>query len=116
MDVTRRHFGRTLSVAPLLLRPAFATSATSTNTDAVVERRVYDRAGAVPQVSILRRHGIRLVSFENTGSDVVLTVSFRSLAARVRAWDRFNSDPEWCALRESREVRLNEIAILPPRA
>ncbi len=116
MDVTRRHFGRTLGVAPLLLRPAFATPATSTSTDAVIERRVYDRAGAVPPVSILRRCGLRLVSSENAGGDVVLTISFHSLADRVRAWDRFNSDPEWCALRESREVRLNEIAILPPRA
>jgi len=126
MDVTRRHFGRmlggtmlggmTLSVATLLLPPTFATPATPISTDTVVELRVYDRAGAVPPVSILRRCGIRPVSFEKTGSDVELTFSFRSLAERVRAWDRFNSDPEWCALREGREVRLSEIAILPPLA
>jgi hypothetical protein len=90
--------------------------APSTSTDAVVERRVYGRAGAVPPVSILRRCGMKRVASENAGSDVVLTVSFRSLAERVRAWDRFNSDPEWSALRESREVRLSEIAILPPLA
>jgi hypothetical protein len=118
MHVTRRYFGRmlsglsgmTLSIAPLLLRPA---SATPTGADAVVERRVYDRAGAVPPASVMRKCGIRLVASENAGTTVVLTVSFRSLAERACVWDRFNSDPEWCALREAREVRLREIAILP---
>jgi hypothetical protein len=35
---------------------------------------------------------------------------FGSFAERTRAWDRFNTDPEWRALREAGCVGLQEIS------
>jgi hypothetical protein len=108
-----------LGISPLLrLRATAAPSALRSvfEGQAVIERRVYDRRGAVPPVRVMRRCGIALLSSENAGTEVVLKISFPSLAERTCAWDRFNSDPEWCALRATRAVRLTEISILSPSA
>ena len=108
MDLTRRQFGKLLGIAPAVISPVAAFTA---RLEGIIERRVYDRAGAVPPEEILRRCGVHLLARENAGTDVALTIAFPSFAERVRAWDRFNSDPAWCALRTNRAVRLRELTI-----
>ena len=100
MDLTRRKFGFLLGVGPATLSAAMAASR-----QGVVERRVYQNSGAVPPASLLGRCGMTVVRYEETPVDVELALFFPSREERVRAWDRFNSDAAWCALREGREVR-----------
>jgi hypothetical protein len=107
MDLTRRQFGILLGISPAALSPAMAAA----SRDRIVERRVYESAGAAPPASVLRRCGITVVRYEETPAHVELVMHFPSLEERVRGWDGFNSDPEWCALREGREVRLVGMAI-----
>jgi len=76
----------------------------------MVERRVYHRAGVVPPESALRRSGIHAFHRRDEPARVTLLMRFGSPAERTRAWDRFNTDPEWCGLRESGPVRLQEIS------
>ena len=83
---------------------------TETERRIVVERRVYDRAGAVPPASLLRRCGIHSFHRHDRLSRVTFLMRFASPTERVHAWDRFNTDPEWCALRESGPVLLKEIS------
>jgi len=108
MQITRRQFAIVSGISTGMARAAAAGGKEYAR--ATVERRVYDRAGAVPPVSALQRCGMTHVRCRDRGTNVELAIVFRSFAERACAWDRFNSDPEWCALRESREVRLREIA------
>jgi hypothetical protein len=76
----------------------------------MVERRVYHRAGVVPPESVLRKCGLDRFHRHDGLKHVTFLMRFGSPAERTRAWDRFNADPEWCALRESGYVRLQEIS------
>ena len=38
-------------------------------------------------------------------------IPFESLKARQRAWDAFNADPDWHALREAGPVNVKEISL-----
>lgn len=52
------------------------------------------------------------MSIRPTAQGIEYQVAFTSLEARARAWDRFNCDPEWCALRATGSVRLREIVVI----
>ena len=79
----------------------------------VLERRVYGYGSVLPPEGALHRSGIRRawVRFALQGAEYGFT--FDSLEARAQAWDRFNADPEWWALREAGGVRLSEITLYP---
>ena len=109
MRVTRRAFALGLTAA------AVAAGAGRKDTGAsppIVERRVYERESVMPSRRLLARNRIRPVSIRPTAQGIEYHVSFPSLEARARAWDLFNCDPEWCALRATGNVRLREIAVL----
>jgi hypothetical protein len=76
-----------------------------------LERRVYEHNSVMPSRRLLLRNGIRPVSIRTTAQGIEYHVAFTSLEARARAWDRFNCDPEWCALRASGNVRLRELVV-----
>ena len=40
-------------------------------------------------------------------------ISFASVEARVKAWDRFNADDDWCVIRDAGTVALKEVQIYP---
>ena len=77
----------------------------------VVERRLYGAGSLLPPREILNRSGIRVTSVRQTRRGTEYRMLFDSLESRCQAWDRFNSDPAWCILREQSEVRLREIVI-----
>jgi len=104
MPVSRRTFALGLSAAAM----AFGTSPRPR----VIERRVYDPGSVMPSREILRRNGIRPASVRPTPQGVEYRIPFASLEARAQAWDRFNTDPEWCALRDDGAVRLREVAVI----
>ena len=103
MRVSRRTFALGLSAAAV----AFAASPRPK----VIERRVYDRGSVLPARELLRRNGILPASIRPTPQGVEYVIPFASLEARARAWDRFNTDPEWCTLRDAGAVRLCEIVV-----
>ena len=111
MRVSRRAFALGLTSA------AFAATAGaqpegSGASPPILERRVYERKSPMPSRRLLIRNGIRPVSIRPTAQGIEYQVAFTSLEARARAWDRFNCDPEWCALRATGSVRLREIVVI----
>lgn len=74
------------------------------------EFRVY---GTHPRAmpAILERHGIRPVWQENSAIGTAYLIPFKSLEVRQRAWDAFNADPDWHALRAGAHVNLKEISL-----
>jgi len=101
MRLTRREF--TCGIAGI----AFA--ATAGEPPLIYERRVYAPGSTLPPPEILNRHGISPLSVK--GSEYL--IPFASLEARTLAWDRFNTDDVWCAMRDRGSVALNEIQIYP---
>jgi hypothetical protein len=53
------------------------------------------------------------VAAKGQQDSVTYSISFASVEARVQAWDRFNADPDWCALRDGGNVALQEIQVYP---
>jgi hypothetical protein len=100
MRITRREFAYGIA--------GTALAATSAPTP-IHERRVYAEGSVLPPPEILRRHGIRPASIK--GAEYL--IPFASLEARTRAWDRFNTDDVWCAMRDRGSVTLKEIQIYP---
>ena len=101
MRITRREFGYGIV--------GTAAAATAAQPPLIYERRVYAPGSTLPPPEILRRHGIRSVSVKGTE----YLISFASLEARTRAWDRFNTDEEWCTMRDAGGVTLREIQVYP---
>ena len=100
MRVSRREF-----VYALAGTAAVATAAPL----AIHERRVYAPGSTLPPPEILNRHGIRPSSIKGTA----YLIPFVSLEARTRAWDRFNTDEDWCSIRDAGGVTLKEIQVYP---
>ena len=100
MRVTRREF------AFGIVGTALAATAAE---PLICERRVYAHGSTLPPPEILSRHGIRPLSIKGTE----YLIPFASLEARTRAWDRFNTDDVWCALRDRGSVTLKEVQIYP---
>ena len=101
MRITRREFAYGVAGAAL--------AATAAESPLLYERRVYAEGSTLPPPEILSRHGIRPVSVKGTE----YLIPFASLEARTRAWDRFNTDDVWCAMRDAGSVALKEIQIYP---
>jgi hypothetical protein len=101
MRITRREFAYGIAGA--------AVAATAAQPPQIYERRIYAPGSAHPPLEILRRHGIRPVSVK--GAEYL--IPFASLEARNRAWDRFNTDQDWCAIRDAGGVALKEISVYP---
>ena len=100
MRLTRREFGYAIAGT------AFTATAAQ---PPIHERRVYAEGSILPPPDILSRYGIRPLSV--TGTEYL--IPFASLEARSRAWDRFNTDDVWCAIRDTGSVALNEISVYP---
>jgi hypothetical protein len=79
----------------------------------IVERRIYAPGSVLPSGNVLERHGIRPVSVKRQRNGTVYSISFASAEARVKAWDRFNADEEWCAIRDGGNVALQEVQVYP---
>jgi hypothetical protein len=82
-------------------------------TPVINEWRVYAVSSAVPPLEILSRNGILPVSVKPTQDGTAYLFAFESLEARVKAWDRFNADQGWCAIRDARDVEIMEISVYP---
>jgi len=101
MRITRREFAYGIA--------GTAVVAAAAQTPLIYERRVYASGSTLPPLEILSRHGIRPVSVR--GSEYL--IPFASLEARTRAWDRFNTDHVWRAMRDAGSVTLKEIQVYP---
>src|SRR5665213_1901445 len=101
MRITRREFAYGIA--------GTALAATAAEPPLIYERRIYAEGSTLPPPEILSRHGIRPAFVQGTE----YLIPFASLEARTRAWDRFNTDDVWCALRDAGSVTLNEIQIYP---
>lgn len=77
----------------------------------IVERRTYSPHSLLPSRELLLRIGMKGLAIRRTSLGVEYELRFDSLAARARAWDSFNTDPQWCALREQRSIELLGISI-----
>jgi len=99
MGITRREFAYGIAGT------AFAAS----TYPRIHERRVYASGSTLPPLEILSRYGIRPASV----SGGTYLIPFASLEARACAWDRFNTDDAWCAMRDAGRVTLKEIQVYP---
>jgi hypothetical protein len=79
----------------------------------ILERRIYAPGSALPPREVLQRHGIHLVSVKRQQNGTAYSISFASAEARVKAWDRFNADEDWCVIRYAGTVALKEVQIYP---
>ncbi len=79
----------------------------------IAERRVYAHGSALPPLAILRRCGIHPVSLKRGQNGTAYSIRFSSLEARVKAWDRFNADEDWRAIRDAGTVALREVQVYP---
>ena len=101
MRITRREFAYGIA--------GTALAVTAAEPPRIYERRVYAPNSILPPPEILSRHGIRPESVKGTE----YLIPFASLEARARAWDRFNADDDWCAMRDSGNVTLQEMQVYP---
>jgi hypothetical protein len=101
MRITRREFAYGIA--------GTAVAAAAVQPPLIYERRVYASRSTLPPPGILSRHGIRPVSIK--GAEYL--IPFASLEARARAWDRFNTDEDWCAIRDAGSVTLIDIQVYP---
>ena len=102
-----------LSRRTLVFGLAATSLAGQATKECVWERRVYAAGSDVPPPAVLRRNGIHVESIRHTQRGAEYLIAFDSLASRSRAWDRFNTDPAWCAIRGQGNVRLHEIVVIP---
>jgi hypothetical protein len=61
--------------------------------------------------AVLERHGIRPVLREPATAGTAYLFPFESLEARQRAWDAFNADQDWHALRAGSQISVKEISL-----
>ena len=79
----------------------------------IVERRIYAPGSVLPPREVLQRHGIHPVSVKRQQNGTAYLIPFTSAEARVKAWDRFNADEEWCVIRDAGTVELEEVQVYP---
>ena len=90
-----------------------ATAAAAFEPPVINERRLYAPGSALPRAEVLRRSGILPVLVKQTQDGTAYLFAFESLEARVNAWDRFNTDEGWCAIRDKSDVAIKEIRVYP---
>lgn len=83
------------------------------NPAGVRERRVYAPGSALPPGEILDRYGLRPESVQRTQDGTAYVIPFASLEARIKAWDRFNADEEWRAIRDTGTVTVRSVRFYP---
>ncbi len=113
MRFSRRQFACGLAGAFGLAGVTALATATTPDPAGIWERRVYAHGSALPTAEALRRSGVCPVSLECTNEGTVYVIPFVTLEARAQAWDRFNADQEWHAIRDLRNVALREIRVYP---
>ena len=101
MRITRREFAYGIAGTALVANAA--------DQPRIYERRIYAPGSVLPPQEILQRNGIRPVSIKSAE----YLIHFASLEARTRAWDKFNSDEDWCKIRDTGSVTLKEIRVYP---
>jgi hypothetical protein len=79
----------------------------------IFERRIYAHGSVLPPPEVLQRHGICPASVKRQQDGTAYWIPFDSTEARVKAWDRFNADEDWCALRDPGTVTLQEVQVYP---
>ena len=79
----------------------------------IVEQRIYAQGSVLPPPEVLQRHGIHPVSVKGQQNGTAYSIPFASAEARVKAWDQFNVDEEWCAQRDAGTVALQGIQVYP---
>ena len=77
------------------------------------ERRIYAPGSVLPPPEVLQRHGIHPVSVKQQENGTAYSIAFASAEARVKAWDRFNGDQDWCVIRDAGTVALQEVQVYP---
>jgi hypothetical protein len=77
------------------------------------ELRVYDSHPRAMQ-AVMERHGIRPALLESAATGTAYLFPFESLEAWQRAWDAFNADPDWHALRKVGPLTVKEISLYRP--
>lgn len=107
MRISRRRFAYSLAGVAVAVAAAAATDAR------IVERRFYAHGSVLPPTEVLHRHGIYTASVKRQQDGTAYWIPFDSTEARIKAWDRFNADEEWRALRDTGSVALREIQIYP---
>jgi hypothetical protein len=114
MRISRRQFAsRLAAIATPRVAGAAALGSATARWPVVIERRVYAHGSVLPPLDILCRHGIHPRSVKCQQNGIAYSIPFASAEARVKAWDQFNVDEEWCALRDAGTVALQEVQIYP---
>jgi hypothetical protein len=111
MRISRRQFACGIAGAAAL--GSDTAPASSLVHHSIIEWRIYAQGSVLPPSEILRRHGIRPVSVEQRKNGVAYAIPFASLEARVKAWDQFNADNEWCVILNTGKVALQEVQVYP---
>ncbi len=112
MRVGRRQFACGIAgLAALSSRTAWTRAIAGP--PAIIERRIYALGSVLLPREVLQRHGIQAVSVKRQQNGIAYAISFASAEARVKAWDRFNADDAWCAIRDAGTVALQEIQVYP---
>jgi hypothetical protein len=78
----------------------------------IVERRVYGQGSVLPPAEVLERYGIHPALVQQQ-SGTAYSIPFASVEARVKAWDRFNADEDWCMIRDAGTIALQEVQVYP---
>lgn len=111
MRISRRQFGCGLAGVASLATGVAALGCATARPRGVAERRIYAPGSALPPPEILHRNGILTGSISGTEDGTVYVLAFDTLEARIKAWDRFNADEDWCAIRDTGAVALQEIRV-----
>ncbi len=108
MRISRRHFTCGIVGAAAL---GFAAGRTADR--GIVERRIYAHGSVLPPLEVLQRHGIHPAAVKPQPTGTIYVISFDSAEARVKAWDRFNTDEDWRTIRDAGTVALQEVQLYP---
>ena len=111
MRISRRQFACGLAGIAALGSAVVRSSAVVDQR--ILERRIYAFGSVLPPSEVLQRHGIRPASVKREQNGTAYSISFASLEARVKAWDRFNADGDWCVIRDAGTVALREVQVYP---
>jgi hypothetical protein len=111
MRISRRQFA--CGVAGVTALGAAASQPAVVVDRRIAERRIYALGSVLPPRELLERYGIHPLSVKQQKNGAAYAISFASVEARVKAWDRFNADPDWCALRDRGPVALREVQVYP---
>jgi hypothetical protein len=111
MRINRRQFGWGIAVVAGVASAAAQQPVVADRS--IVERRIYAHGSVLPPMEVLLRHGIHPASVAQRQEGTAYSMPFDSAEARIKAWDRFNTDEDWCLIRDAGTVALQEVQIYP---